>query len=144
MLSNDDIEVFRDHYLDEEHDRTDFRLSPILAPDLTGLPPAVVVVAGLDPLHDSGVRYAQALADAGNEVMVEDFHQMPHGFLSFPVLLARRPAGDGRDRRVPAGRPLLSPARRSHVRRDDRERQYGEQRSRLRTRRSPTGRRYRP
>jgi acetyl esterase len=93
VLSNDDIEVFRDHYLDEEHDRTDFRLSPILAPDLSGLPPAVVVVAGLDPLHDSGVRYAQALADAGNEVTVEDFHQMPHGFLSFPYFAhAARPA----------------------------------------------------
>jgi acetyl esterase len=93
VLSNDDIEVFRDHYLSEEVDRTDFRLSPILAPDLSGLPPAVVVVAGLDPLHDSGVRYAQALADAGNDVTVEDFHQMPHGFLSFPYFShAARPA----------------------------------------------------
>ncbi|MFC6345323.1 alpha/beta hydrolase, partial [Nocardioides hankookensis] len=93
VLSNDDIEVFREHYLSEEVDRTDFRLSPILAPDLSGLPPAVVVVAGLDPLHDSGVRYAQALADAGNDVTVEDFHQMPHGFLSFPYFShAARPA----------------------------------------------------
>lgn len=92
VLSNDDIEVFRDHYLDESHDRGDFRLSPIRA-DLAGLPPAVVVVAGLDPLHDSGVRYAQALADAGNDVTVEDFHQMPHGFLSFPYLAhGARPA----------------------------------------------------
>jgi acetyl esterase len=93
VLSNDDIEVFRDHYLNESDDRSDHRLSPIHAPDLSGLPPAVVVVAGLDPLHDSGVRYAQALADAGNQVTVEDFHQMPHGFLSFPYLAhGARPA----------------------------------------------------
>ena len=84
VLSNDDIEIFRGHYLEEDADRTDFRLSPLHAPDLADLPPAVVVVAGHDPLHDSGVRFAQALADAGNEVRVEDFHRMPHGFLSFP------------------------------------------------------------
>ena len=93
VLSNDDIQIFRDHYLDPTADRTDHRLSPVRATDLSGLPPAVVVVAGLDPLHDSGVRYAQALADAGNAVTVEDFHQMPHGFLSFPYFAhAARPA----------------------------------------------------
>src|SRR6478735_252949 len=93
VLSNDDIDVFADYYLSEADDRADYRLSPIRATDLSGLPPAVVVVAGLDPLHDSGVRYAQALADAGNVVRVEDFHQMPHGFLSFPYFAhAARPA----------------------------------------------------
>ena len=71
----------------------------------------MVVVAGLDPLHDSGVRYAQALADAGNEVTVEDFHQMPHGFLSFPYFSHGARSRDGRDRRVPAGRALLSASR---------------------------------
>lgn len=95
VLSNDDMEVFRGHYVEETADRADFRLSPLRAADLTDLPPAVVVVAGLDPLHDSGVRYAQALADAGNEVRVEDFHEMPHGFLSFPYFSkAARPAVD--------------------------------------------------
>jgi acetyl esterase len=86
VLSNDDMEVFHGHYVTDDLDPTDFRLSPLYAADLSCLPPAIVVVAGLDPLHDSGVRYAQALADAGNDVVVEDFHQMPHGFLSFPYL----------------------------------------------------------
>jgi acetyl esterase len=95
VLSNDDMEVFRTHYLDDDADREDHRLSPLRAKDLSGLPPAIVVVAGLDPLHDSGVRYAQALADAGNQVRVEDFHQMPHGFLSFPYFSkGARPAMD--------------------------------------------------
>lgn len=94
VLSNADMEVFRDHYLPEDADLTDHRLSPMYT-DLGDLPPAVVVLAGLDPLHDSGVRYAQALADAGNVVRVEDFHQMPHGFLSFPYFCAAaRPAVD--------------------------------------------------
>lgn len=93
VLSNEDMEVFHGHYVTDDVDPTDPRLSPLHAPDLAGLPPAVVVVAGLDPLHDSGVRYAQALADAGVPVQVEDFHQMPHGFLSFPYLCrGARPA----------------------------------------------------
>ena len=86
VLSNEDMEVFHGHYVADDVDPRDPRLSPLHAPDLSALPPAVVVVAGLDPLHDSGVRYAQALADAGNRVTVEDFHRMPHGFLSFPHL----------------------------------------------------------
>jgi acetyl esterase len=86
VLSNEDMEIFHGHYVTEGVDPRDPRLSPLHAPDLSGLPPAVVVVAGLDPLHDSGVRYAQALADAGNRVRVEDFHRMPHGFVSFPYL----------------------------------------------------------
>jgi acetyl esterase len=95
VLSNEDMAVFHGHYVTEEADPEDFRLSPVRTPDLGGLPPAVVVVAGLDPLHDSGVRYAQALADAGNRVQVEDFHLMPHGFVSFPYLCrAARPAMD--------------------------------------------------
>ncbi|MGY2702094.1 alpha/beta hydrolase [Nocardioides sp. HB32] len=95
VLSNADMEVFHGHYVPDGADLDDFRLSPLRAPDLSHLPPAIVVVAGLDPLHDSGVRYAQALADAGNRVTVEDFHQMPHGFLSFPYFSrGARPAMD--------------------------------------------------
>ena len=84
VLSNADMEIFRGHYVGEAVDSTDWRLSPLHAPDLSGLPPAVVVVAGLDPLHDVGVAYAEALVAAGGSARVEDFHVMPHGFLSFP------------------------------------------------------------
>lgn len=107
VLSNEDMEVFGRHYVADDIDPTDFRLSPLHATSLAGLPPAVVVVAGLDPLHDSGVRYAQALADAGNTVRVEDFHQMPHGFVSFPYFShGARPAMDAivRSQREALGR----------------------------------------
>jgi acetyl esterase len=86
ILSNTDMEIFRGFYLTEDDDPFDWRLSPLHAKDLSGLPPAVVVVAGLDPLHDAGVRYAEALVAAGVPARVEDFHVMPHGFLSFPYL----------------------------------------------------------
>lgn len=86
VLGNEDLEVFHGHYVDEGVDTSDWRLSPLHASDHSRLPPAVVVVAGLDPLHDSAVAYAEALAAAGVPVQVEDFHLMPHGFLSFPYL----------------------------------------------------------
>ena len=84
VLTNADMEIFNGHYIPKDADRRDWRLSPLYAADLSGLPPAVVVVAGLDPLHDSGVAYAQALTAAGVEVRLEDYPQMPHGFLNFP------------------------------------------------------------
>lgn len=93
VLSNEDLGVFADHYVGDGADRADWRLSPLHAPDLSGLPPATVVVAGLDPLHDSGVRYAEALAAAGVPVRVEEFHRMPHGFLGFPYVARDARAG---------------------------------------------------
>lgn len=88
VLSPADAELFRGWYLGEDGavDDTDWRVSPLYADDLSGLPPAVVVVAGLDLLHDSGTAYAERLAAAGVEVTVADFPRMPHGFLSFPYL----------------------------------------------------------
>jgi acetyl esterase len=65
-------------------DAADWRVSPLIAPSLAGLPPALVVVGGHDPLHDDGVLYAGALRAAGVAVELIDYPAMPHGFLNFP------------------------------------------------------------
>src|SRR5215470_13647847 len=55
--------------------------APGLAPDLGGLPPAYVLVAGRDVLRDEGVAYAERLAASGVAVQFRQFDDMVHGFL---------------------------------------------------------------
>jgi len=57
--------------------------------DLAGLPPAVMVIAGRDPLRDEGLAYAEALRAAGVPVSVHLDPEMPHGFLLFGRYLDR-------------------------------------------------------
>jgi acetyl esterase/lipase len=83
ILTKADMLAFREHYLHGQ-DAADPYASPLLADDLTGLPPALVQVAEHDPLRDDGLRYAAALRAAGVDVRVTTYFGMPHGFLAFP------------------------------------------------------------
>lgn len=68
---------FWDHYLPDPARRAG--ASP-LRRDLSGHPPAVMVVAGHDPLHDEGVAYARKLRAAGVSVTLRDYPSLVHGF----------------------------------------------------------------
>lgn len=57
--------------------------SPLRAPDLKGLPPAVIALAGHDPLSQEGLAYAWRLADAGVPVNLLSFDDMFHPFFGF-------------------------------------------------------------
>lgn len=72
---------FWDQYVPDRSCRDDPRASPLRAADLSGLPPAYVIVAGHDPLHDDGVAYADRMAAAGVPVTVKRYDDMPHGFV---------------------------------------------------------------
>ena len=58
----------------------DTLLSPLLAPDLADLPPAVIVTMEYDPVRDDGERYAQRLARAGVRVKSARLGGMLHHF----------------------------------------------------------------
>ena len=83
FLSRRDMEWFRAQYLgDVERQVRDPRVSPLLG-DLRGLPAALVLTAGCDPLHDEGKAYADALARAGVPVEYHCFEHTIHAFVSF-------------------------------------------------------------
>ena len=86
------MEWFFDHYTPDKATRSDWRVSPIRAASLAGLPPALVVTAGYDPLRDEGRAYAFRLHQEGTQADLVEFGGMLHGFLSSPMLLhgARR------------------------------------------------------
>lgn len=82
-----DMEFCQDKYLAGSGvDATDPRVSPLLADDLSGLPPAIVVTAGFDPLRDEGRQYAEALRAAGNVVDAREFGSLIHSFPNFATL----------------------------------------------------------
>jgi acetyl esterase len=57
-------------------------VAPARAESHAGLPPAVIVTAGLDPLHSEGCDYAHRLRDAGVPVVHHDFPGLFHGFMT--------------------------------------------------------------
>ncbi len=104
------IDAFTESYLPEPGDRARAYASPLLAPDLTGVAPAHVVTAELDPLRDSGEAYARRLAAAGVPTSLRRFDGHTHG--SSVLWPAWAPAAEWMDDVVAAVRAATSaPAR---------------------------------
>ena len=87
MLTRDSMRWFRAQYLAKEQDAADWRVSPLRAPSLVGLSPALVVTAGYDPLRDEGEAYARRLREAGVSVDAVSFGGMIHGFVPMGRLI---------------------------------------------------------
>ncbi|MDR3194691.1 MAG: alpha/beta hydrolase [Tannerella sp.] len=78
--------LFNACYVVDPRQAEDPRVSPVFATpeQLGGLPPALLIVAGRDSLHDEGVRYAEMLRQAGVSVVLHDFPNAAHGFTYYP------------------------------------------------------------
>lgn len=95
LLTRATMDYFRAHYLRSEADKADWRASPMLAARHDGLPPALVVTAGFDPLRDEGEAYARRLAESGVPVTLRRFPGQIHGFLTMGRIITE--AGEAVD-----------------------------------------------
>jgi acetyl esterase len=83
VLTRASMDAYWERYAAGQDLSEDAYAAPLRAPSLAGLPPAIVVLAGCDPLRDEGRAYAARLRDA--DVPVEDMciAGQPHGFVNF-------------------------------------------------------------
>ena len=63
------------------------RHAPMATKDLSGLPPAVVVTAGYDPLRDEAIVYLDRLRAAGVRAEHVHFGDDVHGFFTMDLIL---------------------------------------------------------
>ncbi len=79
---------WRQYLGDDESPAPVHQVAPARAESHAGLPPAVVLTAGLDPLHDEGAAYARRLRAAGVPVVHRDYPGLFHGFVTMMALPA--------------------------------------------------------
>ena len=87
FLTADTMRWFHEQYHGPDGDPSDWRASPILAPDLSNLPPALIITAQYDPLRDEGEAYGKALQAAGVPVTMNRYEDMGHVFVQLAGML---------------------------------------------------------
>ncbi len=88
-LSTEAKQAFHQAYIGHVEDRTIPYLSPLYADSLQGLPPALILTAGFDPLTDSAHAYAERLKSEGVEVTLKKYPSTIHGFMSVELFSQR-------------------------------------------------------
>ncbi|WHY83950.1 alpha/beta hydrolase [Neobacillus novalis] len=86
LLTNKELKWFWDHYLNNAEDGKNPYVSPLIAEDLSGLPPALVITAEYDQLRVEGEGYGERLKEAGVPVKISRYDEMLHGFYWMPKL----------------------------------------------------------
>lgn len=77
------IDKMMDLYIPKGTDPGDIRLNPGKAQDLSGMPPAIVVTAEMDPLRDDGEEFARRLVESGSKAECIRMAGMMHGFILY-------------------------------------------------------------
>ncbi len=108
FLTKAGMEWFTDCYASSPQDLSNPYLAPLAADDLSGLPPALVITAGCDPLRDEGEEYARRLAAAGTECEYSLYEGQIHAFFILPDEFAAGAAAQ--EEAAGALRRMLAPA----------------------------------
>jgi len=87
LLERAGLEWFYDNYLPPDADKSDPSVSPLAASSLSGLPPAYLMTAECDLLHDEGIAYAEKLKQAGVACEVVDHPGLVHDFIYLQAVL---------------------------------------------------------
>lgn len=82
VIPRDQLEFYRDTYINGPEDVEDQRFSPALKPDLADQPKDCVITCGFDPLRDEATDYAGRLKAAGVDVSLMHYPGQIHGFIS--------------------------------------------------------------
>jgi acetyl esterase len=106
FLTAADMRWFLGHYLPDRNSRAHAEADLLRAPNLAGLPPAVVATAEFDPLRDEGLAYAELLREAGTPVQTFTGAGLTHGYLNLAELADA--AARERDTVLQAFRGLLT------------------------------------
>ena len=85
-LAADDAQWFAEQFVPDRRMRSDPLVSPLFEPDLSSLPPALIITVEHDPLRDEGDAYAAALGGAGVTVTHRCEQGMVHGFLGMDLV----------------------------------------------------------
>jgi acetyl esterase len=80
LLDFDLVAWFFRNYVSEETERDDWRFAPLEHPDLRGVAPVWMAIAGYDPLRDDDRAYVQQLREAGVAVEAIEYPGMVHAF----------------------------------------------------------------
>lgn len=88
-LDREQLIWFRNHYLRNDEDRCNDYASPLVAEDLSDLPPAIVITAENDVLRDEGMAYAERLKKFGVQVEYACELGMVHGFFAHMAIFSK-------------------------------------------------------
>ena len=89
LLTDADMDWFRDHYAPEPESWTDPRLSVLLSEHLADFPPTYISIGGFDPLRDEAVAFHARLVEAGVPVVLRLHPDLIHGFAAFLGVLPK-------------------------------------------------------
>ena len=87
MIREKEFLIVRDFYIPHEEERTHPYAAPSLAPDLHGLPPALIITAECDPVRDGGEYYGQRLKETGVPATVSRYDGMVHSFMHMRTIV---------------------------------------------------------